>query len=66
VLWRLLDGFNNCAGCVISIILAIVFVLAVAASISGSGSWSTVAFFVIVAVVAAGIYAAISARANRG
>ena len=33
VFWRLLEGFNNCAGCVISIILAIVFVLMIATAI---------------------------------
>ena len=31
--WRLLEGFNNCAGCVISVILAIVFVLMIATAI---------------------------------
>ena len=66
VFWRLLEGFNNCAGCVISIILAIVFVLMVATAIDGTGSWSSVVYFIIVALVVGGAYAAISDRANRG
>ena len=66
MLWRLLEGFSNCAGCVISIILAVVFVLKIAAAIDGTGSWSSVVYFIIVALVVGGVYAAISGGANRG
>ena len=54
MLWRLLEGFSNCAGCVISIILAVVFVLMIAAASDGTGSWSSVVYFIIVALVAGG------------
>jgi hypothetical protein len=65
VFWRLLEGFTSSAGCVISVILAIVFVPMIVAAIGDTGSWSSVAYFVLIVIVVAGVSATISDGANR-